>query len=221
MVNIQSSGIVAQEMFTGAYNKRVEQNKAKAAAEAYHAQERTTQTAQEALGATVEISQESKDFLAGVAERKAAQAAAQEEIKKEYSGNVFAGTGDFKQQYLVFSESLYNNGFYDSMSDEEVLRMENLLKNITSGMDSINGSGLNVNRETEMSHEAARLDLVSSVSALKYFAGKYVPEDMRDSFNNLINQYESYNTAKVAAHRNIYDMRDESMKNMPAPYLRI
>lgn len=39
MVNIQLSGIVAQEMFTGVYNKRVEQNKAKDAAEAYHAQE--------------------------------------------------------------------------------------------------------------------------------------------------------------------------------------
>lgn len=216
MININSTG--TKEMFTGAYAKRVEQRNHREPAEP-----RETEQNKGAFwddkeeGATVVISEESKEFLEGVAERKAAQQAAMQAVEEEYSGNAFAGTGDFKQQYLVFSESLYNKGFYDSMSDDEVKKMEGLLKSITSGMDSINGSGLNVNRETEMSHEAAKLDLVSSVNALNYFAEKYVPEEMRESFKTLITQYEEYNSAKVSVHKNIYDMRDESMKRIAAP----
>lgn len=45
MVQINSSGVT--EMFTGAYNKRVEQNKSKAAAETYHGQHKQQWTEQE------------------------------------------------------------------------------------------------------------------------------------------------------------------------------
>ena len=215
MVNISGTGTT--DSFTGAYNKRIEQNKYRAAAEQYHAEKETRQTASEYLGATVSISEESKEFMAGIADRKAAQRAAKEAVSQEYSGNVFSGTGDFKQQYLVLSENLYNNGFYDNLSDDEVQSMEGLLRQITSGMDSINGSGLNINPENEMSHEAAKMELTSSVNALNYFADKYVPEEMRDSFKEVVKQYESYNSAKVAVHKNIYDMRDESMSKIAPP----
>ena len=217
MVYINSSGTT--ELFTGAYNKRVEQNKNKAAAEVQRAEHKDTDTmtAREKLGTSVEISEESKEFMAGVAERKAAQIAEREAARAAESGNAFNGTGDFKQQYLVLSENLYNNGFYDNLSDDEVRDMEQMLKDITSGMESINGSGLNRNFSTEMSHEAAKLELVSSVNALNYFADKYVPEKMRDSFKEMIKQYECYNSEKVAAHKSIYDLRDESMAKMPAP----
>lgn len=219
MVYINSSGTT--ELFTGAYNKRLEQNKSKAAAEAQRAErkETGTMTAREMLGTSVEISEESKEFMAGVAERKAAQKAEREAARaaEAESGNAFIGTGDFKQQYLVLSENLYNNGFYDKLSDDEVRDMEQMLKDITSGMESINGSGLNRNFSTEMSHEAAKLELISSVNALNYFADKYVPEEMRDSFKEMIKQYESYNSKKVAAHKSIYDLRDESMAKLPAP----
>lgn len=221
MVYINSSGTT--EPFTGAYNKRLEQNRFKAAAEAQRAErkETGTMTAREMLGTSVEISEESKEFMAGVAERKAAQIAereaAREAARATEGGNAFIGTGDFKQQYLVLSENLYNNGFYDKLSDGEVRDMEQMLKDITSGMESINGSGLNRNFATEMSHEAAKLELVSSVNALNYFADKYVPEEMRDSFKEMIKQYESYNSKKVAAHKSIYDLRDESMAKLPAP----
>lgn len=218
MVYINSSGTT--ELFTGAYNKRLEQNRSKAAAEAQRAErkETGTMTAREMLGTSVEISEESKEFMAGVAERKAAQIAEREAARaaEAESGNAFIGTGDFKQQYLVLSENLYNNGFYDKLSDDEVRDMEQMLKDITSGMESINGSGLNRNFSTEMSHEAAKLELISSVNALNYFADKYVPEEMRDSFKEMIKQYESYNSKKVAAHKSIYDLRDESMAKLPA-----
>ncbi len=217
MITIYSSGTT--ELFTGAYNKRVEQNKSKAAAQAQRAERKDTgaMTAREVLGTSVEISEESKAFMAGVAESKAAQIAEMEAARAAEGGNAFNGTGDFRQQYLVLSENLYRNGFYDNLSDDEVRDMEQMLKDITSGMDSINGSGLNRNFSTEMSHEAAKLELFSSVNALNYFADKYVPEGMRDSFKALIKQYESYNSEKVAAHKNIYDLRDESMANIPAP----
>ncbi len=216
MVYINSSG--PKEMFTGAYAKRVEQRNNKALIKQDTSeQKRASFQDYKGEGATVTISEESKEFLEGVAERKAAQQAAMKAVQEEYSENAFAGTGDFKQQYLVFSENLYNKGFYDDMSDDEVKKMESMLKDITSGMDSINGSRLNADRETGMSHEAAKLDLISSVNALNYFADKYVPKEMQDSFKTLINQYEMYNSAKVSVHKNIYDMRDESMKSISAP----
>ena len=217
MVYINSSGTT--ELFTGAYNKRVEQNKNKAAAEVQRAEHKDTDTmtAREKLGTSVEISEESKEFMAGVAERKAAQIAEREAARTSEGGNAFSGTGDFHQQYLVLSEKLYNNGFYDNLSDDEVRDMEQMLKDITSGMESINKSSLNRNFSTEMSHEAAKLELVSSVNALTDFADKYVPEEMRDSFKDMIKQYEIYNSEKVAAHKSIYDLRDESMAKMPAP----
>lgn len=215
MVYINSWG--PTEGFTGAYNKRIEQNRTNAQAQAYQAERENGITAQEKLGTTVEMTEESKAFMAGVADRKAAQAAALEATRTEQAGNVFNGTGDFKKQYLVLSENLYNNGFYNNLSDDEVKEMEDMLKNITSGMESLNANSINHNFSTDMSHEAARLEFISSVNALNYFADKYVPEEMRDSFKEVIKQYESYNSAKVETHKNIYDLRDESMAAIPAP----
>ena len=108
MVNVSGTGTT--DSFTGAYNKRIEQKQYRAVAEQHHAEKETRPTASEYLGATVSISDESKDFMAGIADRKATQRAAKEAVTQEYSGNVFSGTGDFKQQYLVLSENLYNNG---------------------------------------------------------------------------------------------------------------
>lgn len=211
MIYINSSG--TKEMFTGAYEKRVEQQSLRTLANG----KRTSLREYKGEGVTITISEESKQFMEGVAERKAAQLAAQKEIEEECPENVFAGTGDFKQQYLVFSENLYNRGFYDSISDDEVKKMEGMLKDITWGMDSINRGGLRSSRDTEMSHEAAKLDLISSVNALHCFAENYVPKEMQESFKTLIDQYKEYNNARVLVHRNMSDIHDEGMKNMPAP----
>lgn len=88
MVYINSSGTT--ELFTGAYNKRIEQNKSKAAAEARRAERKdtSTMTAREMLGTSVEISEESKEFMAGVAERKAAQIAEREAARVAEGGNL-------------------------------------------------------------------------------------------------------------------------------------
>lgn len=216
MVYINSWG-PAKEPFTGAYIKRLERNRNRAAAEADQTERKDALAARDVLGGTVEISEESREFLAGAAERKAAQLAEMEAAGAEMGGNVFNGTGDFRKQYLVLSENLYNNGFYEELSDEEVRDMEEMLQDITAGMESINGNGFNRNYSTDMSHEAARLELISSVNALNYFADTYVPEGMRDSFKEMIEQYESYNRERVEAHRNIYDLRDESLSGLSAP----
>lgn len=225
MVDISTG---STECFSGAYKKRLEQTKYEAIANAKaklaaenessdngSAEVKTRQTAQEYLGTTVTISEESKNFMAGIADRKAAQREAKLAASQESAGNAFSGTGDLRQQYLVFSENLYNNGFYNDMSDDEVKDTEDLLRQITSGMDSINS--LTTLAEEEMSHEAAKLELSSSVNALNYFAETRVAEDIRDSFKELVKQYESYNSSKVAVHKNIFDLRDESMSKIEEP----
>ena len=68
-----------------------------------------------------------------------------------------------------------------------------------------------------MSHETAKLDLISSANALNYFADTFVPEGVRDSFKNLIKEYENYNSKIVANHKNGMDWYSESMKGIPAP----
>lgn len=69
-------------------------------------------------------------------------------------------------------------------------------KNSQTGQQSSADSGESRSR-TGMSHEAAKLALVFYVNILNYFAEKYVPEEIQDSFQNLIKQYESYNSAKT------------------------
>lgn len=215
MVYINAWGTT--EPFTGAYDKRIEENRSKAAAQANKTERENSMTARKMLGRSIEISQESKTFMAGVEERKAAQRAAIEAAKGEKGKNAFDGTGDFKKQYLVLSENLYRNGFYENLSDDEVRDMEGMLRDITAGMESINRSGINRNFSTEISHEGAKLELLSSVNALNYFADQYVPEKIRDSFKEMIRQYESYNSEKVEAHKSIYDLHDMGMAQMPAP----
>ena len=165
---------------------------------------------------TVDISPDSQEFMAQVAERKAAQAAEKAKLEAENPWSPFDYRGDLSKneptQYLVFSKFLYDIGVFHNMDDEQADRMENMLKNITSGMDSIRGP-LDAGRwDNSMSHEAAKLDLVSSVNALNYFADTYLSEGVRDSFKELIKEYENYNSKIVANHRNSKDWYSESMK---------
>ncbi len=170
---------------------------------------------------TCDFSLGSQEFMSWVAERKAAQAAEQEKLEAENPWSPFDYRGDLSKneptQYLVFSKFLYDKGFFKDMDDEQAGKMEDMLKNITAGMDSIRGP-LDAGRwDNSMSHEAAKLDLISSVNALHYFADTYVSEDMRDSFKELIKEYENYNSKIVANHRNSIDWYSESMKSISAP----
>lgn len=170
---------------------------------------------------TCDFSPGSQEFMSWVAEQKAVQAAEQEKLEAENPWSPFDYRGDLSKneptQYLVFSKFLYDKGFFKDMNDEQAGKMEDVLRNITAGMDSIRGP-LDAGRwDNSMSHEAAKLDLISSVNALYYFADTYISEDMRDSFKELIKEYENYNSKIVANHRNSIDWYSESVKSISAP----
>lgn len=170
---------------------------------------------------TVDFSPDSQEFMSWVAEQKAAQRAEQAKLEAENPWSPFDYRGDLSKneptQYLVFSKFLYDKGFFKDMDDEQAGKMEDMLKNITAGMDSIRDPMDAGRWDNSMSHEAAKLDLLSSVNALYYFADTYVPEGMRDSFKELIKEYENYNSKTVANHRNSTDWYSEAMAHIPAP----
>lgn len=216
--------------YTGIREKITDSRKDRTAAEAQRAERTQTpeerKKAYEEMGIhagklTVDISPDSQEFMAQVAERKEAQRAERERLEAENPWSPFDYRGDLSKneptQYLVFSKFLYDKGFFSDMDDEQAGKMEDMLRDITSGMDSIRGPLDTGHWDNSMSHEAAKLDLVSSVNALNYFAETYVSEGMRDAFKGLIREYENYNSRLVANHRNGMDLYSESMKNISAP----
>lgn len=151
---------------------------------------------------------------------------------EQYSSNPFAYSGNGislvnlatgakvnqePSQWQVFDQNLRQHGFYDNMSDEEIKKTEDLLKSITYRVDSIHDLTDFDRHLSDMSHEAARLEFLSSISALNYFADTYLSGDAKDSFKSLIKNYEDYNNTSVAKHQNWNDLYAESMKNIGAP----
>ncbi|MCM1174256.1 MAG: hypothetical protein NC341_04305 [Blautia sp.] len=216
--------------YAGVRERKADSRKDRAAAEAQRAEKSQTpeerRKTYEDMGIhaekfTVDISPDSKEFMSQAAKRKEAQRAERERLEAENPWSPFDYRGDLSKneptQYLVFSKFLYDNVFFHDMDDEQAGKMEDMLRNITSGMDSIRGPLDAGHWDNSMSHEAAKLDLVSSVNALNYFADTYVPEGVRDSFKELIKEYENYNSKIVANHRSSIDWYSESMKNIPAP----
>lgn len=218
MLDVKINSFCPQDSFYGAYEARKKQNFMKEIWEKAKASEDLPRESfQEKYGATVTISAESQEFLAHARERKEAARAEREAAaanQPQYS-NSFEGTGDFRAQYLVLSENLYRNGFYDNLSDEEVKDREDMLKEITASMNSINGGIIDLS--TQISHESAKVELSSSVKALNYFADKYVPEEMRDSFQEVIGQYEEYNRSRIKNYKSMEDLHNENARDQSAP----
>lgn len=162
-------------------------------------------------GVTVTISPESVEFLDGVRERKEAQRAEEERIRQEYSflnpENAFNRIGT---QFGIISDELSKMGFYDNLSDDEVLQIDRILYGITYGMNSVCG---NVKEEVsdskQLSSYAARFELESSTAALRQFSEKFVPEDMRESFSNLIDQYYEHNAKLLEGYRSSREILNE------------
>lgn len=55
-------------------------------------------------------------------------------------------------------------------------------------MDSINGVMDAGRIDNSMSHEVAKIDLVSSVNVLNYFADTYLSGGIKDSFKDLLKE---------------------------------
>ena len=231
MVNIPSvSEYASDTLYEGAYDKKIAARKSPKEAADHDSQ--SVKNDVKAGGVSIAISSESQDFLAGVAERKATQREEQDKLMEQYGYNPFAYSGNAislvnlatgekvnkePSQWQVFDQNLRQHGFYDNMSDEEIKKTEDLLKSITYRTDSIHDLTDYDRHLSDLTHEAAKLEFFSSLSALNYFADTCLSGDARDSFKSLIKDYENYNNASVSKHKNWSDLYSDSMKNMGAP----
>ena len=115
-------------------------------------------------------------------------------------------------QWLIFSEFLYNNNFYADMGDNEVKEKEDLLAQITAGMDHLSRSQYKTGIEFSdfyghgsnffMSSGEVLMELEASTEALMYFADRFVPTEARGKFDELIDSYYSHNTQVISEYNN-------------------
>lgn len=159
-------------------------------------------------GVTVTISPEAEEYMTGLRERKEAQKAEQERMSQEWD-SLFDPNDSFGRigtYFSVFSGALSEMGFYDNLSDEETLQMECLLGGITYSMNSLFG-GLQEEGALcgELSSHAARLELESSTAALRQFSEKFVPSDMRERFDGLIDEYYERNAKGLEGYRSSWE----------------
>lgn len=231
MANIQSvSDYASDTLYEGAYDKKTVTRSHKK--EAYIHDSQAVKGDVKAEGVSIIISPESQEFLAGVAERKTEQQAEQDKLMEQYSFNSFTYSGNGislinletgdkanqePSQWQVFNDNLRKSGYYDNVSEEEIKKTEDMLKSITYRVDSIHDLTDFDRHLSNMSHEAAWLEFLSSISALNYFADTYLSGDARDSFKSLIKDYEDYNSTSIAKHQNWNDLYAEYMKNIGAP----
>lgn len=182
----------------------------------------------------VSISQEDRDFLCSKAGfEKMKQDAADLYIKNiATQKNIAAGReeedafwNNTGNQWLILSEHLYNNDFYTGMSNEEVKEMETMLARITSGMDFLSRTQFTTGIEfgdfyegtrTFMTSGEAVMELESSTSALRAFADKYVSEDKREQFEEMIDLYHSHNSEIMEGYVNPYESFNKMVHDIHA-----
>ncbi len=155
---------------------------------------------------SVSLSEESKRLLLSKEGADKLQKDVEELYQKNAAAQIENGSTDEfavkgTDQWLIFSEYLYKNGFYDNMSDEEVKNTEQLLMQVTDGMDDVfsweHNAGIDLYDEfhgKQLDSGEANLELESSTAALKYFSENLVDETDRAGFNELIDKYYSHNS---------------------------
>lgn len=168
-------------------------------------------------GVTVTISQEGFDresYMADLRERKEEMRAQKERAREENSylnrlnrGDVFERIGSLDS---IISGTLDEMGFYDDLSDDETLEVECLLAGITYGMNTV-GGGIRIADPVcgQLSSQAARFELESSTAALRQFSKKFVPAEMTEQFNRLIDQYYEHNEKALQGYRSDSEIGDE------------
>lgn len=163
-------------------------------------------------GVSVKMSPEAVEYMDGIRERKESQRAEEERRRQECSyllnpENAFDRVGT---QFSIISGELSEMEFYDSLSDDETLQVDQLLAGITYGMNSVCG---NLKDESpgfeQLSSHAARFELESSTAALRQFSEKFVPSEMRERFDNLIDQYYEHNAKALEGYRSSKEFSNE------------
>lgn len=169
--------------------------------------------------ATVSLSEESKNFLCSedgynkmkqdIENLYTQNALQQKELAKNSPEDPFwSNTGN---QWLVFSENLYKNGFYDNMTDDEVKEAETILARITAGMDHLSRTQYDTGIEFSdfyghganyfMTSNEVIMELESATAALRYFSEKYVGEDQKEGFDDLVDKFYSHNTQVIEGYQ--------------------
>lgn len=103
------------------------------------------------------------------------------------------------EQWLTFTSYLDKNGFYDSMSDSEVKDFENLLRDVTKGVSKAGNLYLYTENGTPDAYSMWKnkaegiLAIESSSQALYRIADKMLPQNIKEGFYKLIEQYKSHN----------------------------
>ena len=119
-------------------------------------------------------------------------------------------------QWLNFTKYLDQHGFYENRSDEDVKKFENLLSEITNGMDFLTGLQFNTGfidvrgsfhsgPRPYMSKAEAIASLESSTNALSYLAEKLLPDDQKEGFSKLIDLYKSHNEKIIEDYKNPFE----------------
>jgi hypothetical protein len=114
-----------------------------------------------------------------------------------------------RDQWLVFSQYLYESKYFDSLSNEEVKKIESILQHITDGLDSLaKYPGINlfgIKKEQQHSYEA-HLELASSTAALQHFSNTFLSGDVKKGFDQLIQDYVRHNTKKVIGYQSVEEI---------------
>lgn len=184
--------------------------------------------------ATVSLSDESKNFLCSeegynkmkqdVENLYTQNALQQKELMKNGPDDPFwSNTGN---QWLVFSESLYKNGFYDNMTDDEVKEAEDILAKITAGMDHLSRTQYDTGIEFSdfyghganffMDSNEVNMELESATAALRYFAEKYVDENQKDEFADLVDKFYSHNTQIIEGYQSPIESFNKAINSIHA-----
>ena len=111
-----------------------------------------------------------------------------------------------QDQWLVFSQYLHESKYFDSLSDEELKKVESILQHITDGMDSLaKYAGINLFgiKKQQLNSYEAHLDLASSTAALQHFSDTFLSGDVKAGFDQLIQDYVRHNTKKVMDYQSV------------------
>lgn len=148
-------------------------------------------------------------------EMKYLKAATDEEIAQMFAQQVEDPSDIFsyrpQDQWLVFSQYLHDNGQFDGRSVTEMEEIENLLVDITDGLDNLNiatqkGRDLKIGSKAitqQLTSAEAQLELGASIAALQLFNEKYVTGEVKEGFQLLIDSYTKRNESQVLNYRSI------------------
>lgn len=165
----------------------------------------------------IEMERDGKAFTLTLSnEVRTLKAESDEELAQIFARSVNPDPTDIfsyrpQDQWVVFSQYLNDTGFFDGKDVGEIEEIENLLVDITDGMDNLHIAtqhGRDIKKGSkpitqELTNAEAQLELASSTSALKIFSEKFVMDDIKEGFNQLIEQYTKRNENRVMNYASI------------------